>query len=441
MDGSARVITLLERAGPMSARAIGDALGVSQPSVSRWIRAAGAEVVRVGAGRRVRYARARSAFGAGGVPGIYRIDARGRVVELGALRPVAGGAFVVNADAWWLRGTQDGWYDALPWFLEDRRPQGFMGRQIAQRLADERGWPSDPRRWSDDQIGRYLLEQGTDVPGDLVLSHGERVPPAEPRDPHAGDGDYDRLADETMAGAFVGGSSAGGENPKFTAEHPERGHVLVKFAAFGTGEEARRWCDLLVAECEALATLGEHGHPVAGTRCLDGASYRFLESRRFDRVGHDGRAPMFSLEAVNAEYAGAEGNWIDLAAALAATGRLAPADVARIRWLHTFGTWIGNTDMHPGNLALAPGDHGFTLLPAYDVAPMRFAPARGLAPPMEPTAIAAPVLPRANASIWHQAGEAAAAFWDRLSRDERLTPGFRELAAGCRERTASRLGE
>lgn len=45
---------------------------------------------------------------------------------------------------------QAGWFDGLPYPLNDMRPQGFLGRNFARHHAEMLQVPVDPTAWSDD---------------------------------------------------------------------------------------------------------------------------------------------------------------------------------------------------------------------------------------------------------------------------------------------------
>jgi serine/threonine protein kinase HipA of HipAB toxin-antitoxin module len=189
---------------------------------------------------------------------------------------------------------------------------------------------------------------------------------------------YARLAREASRGK-ISGPAAGGEQPKFTAYAATPSgprHVIVKFNERASGPAAERWRDLLLAEHLALETLCEAGIPAATTRLLDHGQQRFLEVERFDRVGPRGRLGTFSLAALDAEFVGAaSGGWPRIARRLVATRIICPeaADGAELLW--AFGTLIGNTDMHNGNISFLSGHgHPYTLAPAYDMTPMGFRP-------------------------------------------------------------------
>jgi hypothetical protein len=311
----------------------------------------------------------------------------------------------------------------LPYFITDLRPSGFLGRQVARSLAALWGFPPDPRAWQDEQIGRFLLERGQDLPGNLFVGEVAVESALRQRQAVVRSRDYPRLAERALGDEEVG-SSAAGEQPKFVVHHRRRGPVVVKFSPAGRSAEARRWQDLLCAEHHALITLRENGVPAVDARLhrIDGRL--FLESRRFDRPG-PGRSPAISMTTVDAEYAGEGHGWARVGAALHSVGLLDRSGLQHMAWAETFGAWIGNTDMHLGNVSLAPGDHDFALCPLYDMLPMTLAPVRGELPSM---ASRPPVRTELNRAVWGAAGLAAAGFWRRLAADAGLTRGFRRLA-------------
>lgn len=100
--------------------------------------------------------------------------------------------------------------------------------------------------------------------------------------------------------------------------------------------------------------------------------------QRFDRLGARGRRALHSFAALDAEFAGSGGNWPVIARALWKEEVITPQafDTACLLW--AFGTLIGNTDMHSGNLScLSEGRRPYELAPAYDMTPMAFAPTAG----------------------------------------------------------------
>jgi hypothetical protein len=110
-----------------------------------------------------------------------------------------------------------------------------------------------------------------------------------------------------------------------------------------------------------------------------------------------------------------------------------PADDARqTALLWHFGQLIANNDMHDSNLSFQPGvqdgQPSLHLAPVYDMLPMLFAPEHDHLParPFVPPHTTSDTL-RAHSSAWRMAHE----YWQLVSRDARVSEGFRAIAAGC----------
>jgi len=396
-------IRLLLAQGPMAARQIVEKTGISQPTVSRALAALGDEVVRIGSGSAIHYALRDTARGFASAP-IFRVSDEGLIRALGTLVPVRPDGFVmVQADGVTLHS------DGLPWWLFDMRPQGYLGRAYASTYAAGLGLPANPEHWSDTEVIRALLAHGQDAVGNLLIGELARdrfigMPAPLPADRAT---DYPALARAAGAGETPG-SSAGGEQPKFCA-YTERGHVLVKFSAPDNNPVSERWRDLLLAEHLALSVLGVE------TEVFDFGGQRFLEVPRFDRVGQFGRIGVFSLRALDAEFVGdASAPWPSLVGRLAAEGHVETDAVAGAALLWAFGTLIGNTDMHAGNLSFV-SRHGrpYQLTPAYDVLPMGFSPRSGgaIVNTLPPASLSASV----DAETWRAALHLAERFLAMLS--------------------------
>ncbi len=409
-------------------------LGISQPTLSRWLGPllAGAQVVAVGAARARRYLLPREVPGVGRQVPIHVVQASGEVQPFGTLHPLAGGGFWMDeADP---AHGQSAFHDSLPWFLYDMRPQGFLGRHFPQQHAALQ-LPAQIGHWSDDHILKALVHAGEDLPGNLIVGAAAfdryHALPAPQRsaapvvtDPAA---QYPALAAQAL-GEATAGSSAGGEQPKFSAVRS--GHpVLVKFSPADDSAASQRWRDLLVCEALALHTLAQAGLAAAATDIVQAQGRVFLESRRFDRTPQGGRVGMVSLEVYDRQYIGQGTNWVDTAQRSDRAGpeRLSADDVATITLLDAFGALIANTDRHHGNLSLLLRDHRWRLAPAYDMLPMLYAPVAGevvprdfAAQPPRPTVHTLPVWPRAR--------ELALRFWQEVSADERISAGFRAIA-------------
>jgi hypothetical protein len=69
----------------------------------------------------------------------------------------------------------DSGFEGLPYFLQDLRPQGFLGRLFARQRAAEGQADGDPDLWSDDLVVALLSDGTLDVPGDLLMGSASRL--------------------------------------------------------------------------------------------------------------------------------------------------------------------------------------------------------------------------------------------------------------------------
>lgn len=391
MSKHADSLRLRLAAGPGTGTQMAKDLGISQPTATRALAAMGDEVLKLGQKKGTRYVLRDRSRGFDEVP-VYRVDAEGKLKALGVLSPVRPDGFVFTQTD----GVQVH-SDSLPWWLLDMRPQGYLGRAFASRHGVMLGLPQALNEWTDSHAIRALLAHGHDLVGNLLLGDRAReqfmaIPLPAAISPADKASVYARLARGAAQGEQPG-SSAGGEQPKFAAyAHTANGpaHVLVKFSEKLPSPVSQRWRDLLLAEHLALNTLREVGVSAAQTAVLDHEGQRFLEVERFDRVGALGRRALVSLAALDAEFVGAAHQpWPVVARALAAQGVVTPqaSEAAALLW--AFGTLIGNTDMHGGNLSFM-SEHGrpYQAAPAYDMTLMAFAPSSsGRLPDTVPAAV------------------------------------------------------
>jgi hypothetical protein len=318
------------------------------------------------------------------------------------------------------------------------RPQGFLGRAFVAAQAEALGLPSRLGDWQEEHILRALLSQpGNDAIGNLIVGDTGREhflqrpePVALPSAALAAA--YADRAQQSLSGETPA-SSAGGEQPKFgtyaeTANGPR--HVLVKFSLdVGKGADnpiAQRWRDLLLAEHHALTLLRESGIAAVITRILDYGPQRFLEVERFDRIGPHGRRGLVSLSAMDAEFIGlGRGGWPVMTARLLAERHIASEAHQTACLLHAFGTLIGNTDMHLGNLSfVTDGGRPYELAPAYDMLPMAFAPRNsGELPASLP---AAGFDSQITTEQWREALALALSYLGRLNNEPEFSSGFGE---------------
>jgi hypothetical protein len=395
----------------------------------------GRRIVKFKEGRIVRYAATQNAFGADDSLSLVTVDNFGNTVKIAMVRPLAHGGFwiekVPGMPNVLLGDSGNGLYDDLPYFLMDLCPQGFLGRQIAEELATTTdNFPPDPRLWHTDHIGRYLISNGDDLPGNLKF--GDQALSRIRHKPIAiSDSDYPELADSVMSGV-IPGSSAGGEQPKFTAFCRERSaHVIVKFSPKGDNEVARRWRDILITEYHATEACHNMNFPAAETRLLDMNGRLFLESDRFDRVGELGRSSMISLQSIDGEFTGLLNNWPQVIRALCKRELVSLEHGYDVQMLWIFGNLINNTDMHLGNLSFGIDGNVFRLLPVYDMCSMGFAPKSGGEVLPYSFIPSVPERVELNKKSVGFAIDMAQDFWKRVAADKRISPEFSEfLKAG-----------
>lgn len=420
------IIESLQRS-PASSRELQLLTGLSQATISRQLGSLGDRIVKIGSGRATRYAMAANAFEVGDRVPLYTIDPHGNSVQIADIRPLAHGGYYVErttgTPSVLLGDRGDGVFDDLPFFLEDLRPQGFLGRQIAQSLSESSGFPSDPRRWTVEHIGSYLVASGDDLPGNFQLGRQSMLRPRRELVTTRRE-DYPAMA-ESVLGGKIPGSSAGGEQPKFTAFSEEGAHVIVKFSPAGDDPVSRRWRDILLTEYHAERILRDSLARATDCQIYEGGGRLFLESQRFDRHGDVGRMPMISLMVIDAEFAGLGSNWPAVMEVLEDRGLITVEHLNDARMLHEFGRFINNADMHLGNLSLAYDGGVFRLLPVYDMCSMGFAPKSGEVAPYDFEAHAVVDDDMFNSTRY--ALELATAFWDGLASDERISNELREF--------------
>ena len=415
---------------PATARQLTEMLKISQPTLSRILTSMGEEVVRFGAARSIQYALRDGLRGLPDIP-VYRVDVAGQVRELGVLIAVRPEGFVMRqADGVTLHS------EGLPWWLLDMRPQGFLGRAFAAQYGPLLGLPSALNDWHDSHVLRALLAHGDDVVGNLLLGEQVRnryVSSPTPQALAIADKAtvYPQLAHKATAGE-VAGTSAGGEQPKFTVyAETQQGarHLIVKFSEAEASPVSERWRDLLLAEHLALKVLRDAGISAAQSALVDCAGQRFLETVRFDREGSLGRRALHTLTALDAEFVGVgDGGWPLIARRLADAEVIPPEAVNEVGLLWAFGVLIGNTDRHNANLAFI-AEHGrpYGVAPAYDMLPMAFAPRSGGG---LPDSIPAPHIYADIAhATWQNALPLAQAYLEQLQR--KRTSQFSPCFSAC----------
>lgn len=431
--------------GARQSREIQEHLKVSQSTVSRLITRMEQHVVTAGKRRSARYALRRDLRGLGSEFPVFSVNADGDARRIGTLWTICPDRYLWEP----IHGTPTH-YSSLPWFLSSMRPEGFMGRAFAVQQHEALNLPSRLPEWREDHILVSLVLKGEDCMGNLIIGNESltrylRAPLGrnEPVLHDRAEEHYPRLAQIAMAGNPPG-SSAAGEQPKFTIVHDHGNgtyrHFIVKFSPDMSTDTGRRWADLLVCEHHALACIGESGITASGSALRFAGNRVFLEVERFDRVGRFGRLPILSLGAVDDEFYGRRDTWPAAARRMRADGRLSSEHAGRLCWISAFGDLVANTDQHFGNVSLVMTEESrrFDLAPAYDILPMLYRPQEGqLELPQFNPGDFAPV----DASIWESVTHWAAVFWDRCASDERISKVFRQICAdNARKVTSMNMG-
>lgn len=431
LDNSDRLLSFLGT-GVYSAPEIQQRFRLSQPTVSRLLAQLGDRIAIIGNARARRYTKIRDVRGLGGKFPIFKIDAEGNAHLIGTLYAVAQDHFL-----WTPLNAREQLFRSLPWFIADLHPEGFVGRAFVRQLHEELGLPPRSADWNEDHALSALARRGEDPMGNLVIGQTSieryfrtvRELPAPIRENAIAD-TYPRFAQEAVDGQPAG-SSAGGEQPKFTAIVERSGavlNVLVKFSPPVSTIEGRRWADLLICEHHALEVVRNSGISAPQSTIIEAGDRVFLEVARFDRTGLMGRLPIISLRAIDNEFYGFQDNWVNAANRMANDGRVSKEDAGSLRWLSVFGSLIGNNDQHFGNVSLIMLDDSrlYRLAPAYDVLPMVYRPVDGTVP-SRPLTVPA-VVPGA-ANEWLSALESASQFWNQTKSDSRISEQFRVICS------------
>lgn len=366
----------------------------------------------------------------------WRVNEQGRAIKGGEIYPTwpQGSCLVLQAEGDWQ------WFDRLPWYLTDLRPQGFLGRAWSRRMAQQFSLPEDIRLWQESDV-LYALSQfsGEHSGGWLVGEENyQRWLSATP--PQAIPDEqrlqiYAQLSREALAGEIVG-ASAGGEQPRFfcfARTTSGDAHVLVKFTAPQLSAVSVRWGDLLLSEAIALSTLADAGIAASDATALQGEHGQvFLEAKRFDCEGVTGRRAIESLEAVQSEFVTASGTWPHRVDKLVQAGIVEATAAGQVEKIWAFGRLIGNSDMHAGNLSFYHSGFPLSLAPVYDMLPMAFAPSGAGMMREEPCEI------RFDSTVARQAWEFALPladqFWEKVMAEKRISENFRQIAEGMKAR-------
>lgn len=304
--------------------------------------------------------------------------------------------------------------EAVPWWLFDRLPQGFVGRVYAnQVLKQHPEFSADLRDWSDAVALQLLSEYPVDAIGNLLIGNKDLKRYQVAENHPVSLADLPRLAEQAKVFCLT---LISGEQPKFCCEVEQHGPCIVKFA------ETERQADLLIAENIALSVLNDAGILAAKTTLFRAGHYQFLVIRRFDCIGSE-RKGVVSLKALDLEFIGSrDQRWPVIARQLAEQGVIMTSALPTIQLLFCFGRLIANSDMHSGNLSFFyDGQMPCALAPAYDQLPMAYAFGKQHISQIT-------VDTDLPGCAWAQALPLALRFWQTLAEQPLLSKSFRNIA-------------
>jgi hypothetical protein len=434
----AEIASLLRSRGVMSAAEIIAATGKSQQLVSLALRSLGQEVCKLGAARATRYSLTKQILGLSATQPLLFADEGGQTSDWGALTQLYGGQVHVQSSGGqsWLAAA-----NTLPWFLATLRPEGFLARALRGLRPD---LPDDPAVWTVEQALYPAIMHYSDPPGAFSIgTHIGRIRTLAASGFDVRDSHYDMLAD-AVGKTLPAHSSAGGEQPKFVTEYtlPAGGlaHYVVKFSPPRGTPFGERWRALLHLEHLASRVLGEHGIAVAKTNIVESATRTYLESERFDRVGNAGKRHVVALDAIDRTFVDARReNWIKSAEGLLAKQLITPHELQNIARVFAFGQFIGNTDMHFGNLSFYVEDvvkPRIRLAPVYDMLPMMWRPGIHTGE-LDVTPVRDQLRVGGYDDAYGHAKRWAAAFWQRAAKLDALTDELRQAALQSEARASA----
>lgn len=427
-----KLLKYLSQSGPLKASYLCEFLGISQPTFSRLIAQGQNDILCMGRGSQRLYAlKKRGGWVKPEIP-VLSVDEKGTPSQVAILHSIYPQGFYLESQ---VKTLPTKIYKNLPYFFEDLRPSGFLGRLIPH-LHSDLGVPEDIRNWTDDDCLLYLVNYGWDLIGNYFI--GEKsynlyeensiqrldVVHENDREKH-----YPRVANLVLSHGQAG-SSAGGEHPKFLSMCEKKGEripVLVKFSPPVGDAISHRIADLLICEHIAHEVLQKHGHAAPQSCFLRGEDRLFLEIERFDRNKSGGRLGVISLRALDLEFVGHLESWADTAESLFRQKKIDEVTYKKIVWLETFGKLIANTDRHHGNISFfCDGEKIKGLAPVYDMLPMMYAPQQNQLVPR-------PFNPESKKfseiSVWNDALIAAQDFWSLVRHHSQISEEFKILIA------------
>jgi hypothetical protein len=424
----------LGQIGLSDSKGIQRQLDISQPAFSRLAASMKSDLLVFGRARATRYALRREISDIGSSFPIYEISDNGSCQEVAILHAISPEGFFVKSHT---KDIPEEGFDDLPYFLDGLRPTGFLGRLIP-RQHPELQLPSDIRNWSAEHCLRYLCRMGWNLSGNLLVGEdAKRVweqnvkQPPDLVDSSRRSQVYPLRARDVL-NKGTPGSSAAGEHPKFLATRSsDLKPIIAKFVLNTLTDSGRRSADLLAGEHIAHEVLASYGQASTKSELVRGTGGElFLEMERFDRIGTSGRLGLITLEAFDSQFVGRLRSWSDSAQELANLKKISKAMARNIRWLELFGRFIGNTDMHLGNVSfISKGANVVKLAPVYDMLPMLYAP-REFLPARDESEWVPPTEEPQYDDIWSSVLNSAIEYWQKVSAHPHVSDDFQSVAQG-----------
>jgi hypothetical protein len=430
---------LLTQSLELTAAQLQAATGMSQSSISMALKAMGlgqqgGAVARLGAARSTRYALTHHIQGLPAQHNLVCEGSDGVLRHFGELTYLSGNRVHVRSgrQEWLAQG-------ALPWFLTPLQPQGFLGRELARLRPD---FPADPERWSLAQVLYFAVNHVRDASGAFAVEGPAGSAPAAVRAVAQSLADAcDQLASQ-VGSSLPAGSSAAGEQPKFMLREPSGDRWIVKFSPPRGTPFGERWHALLHLEKLALDVLRENGVASADTRILETATRTYLLSKRFDRSAQFGYRHLVAAAAVHEHFVKSpRQHWVGTCRAMVDLNLLPSGDLSTATQAYVFGQFIGNTDMHFGNLSFFVQDvmrPRFELAPIYDMLPMMWRPSIHSGS-LDAEPLRAPQALAVDPALTDVARDWAVAYWERAAEMRTLGQSMQTVSALNAQRLKTRF--
>jgi hypothetical protein len=154
----------LKTSGPMTAVQLQKFAEISQPQLSRYLKLLEDKILKIGRGKNTYYVHTREITQVGYKIPVFKVDEKGNLEESGILFTISPKGFYWESKD----QKQSRIFEDLPYFLNDIRPSGFLGRLIPRAYPDW-GFPDDIRLWTADSTLRYLTHFGVDLIGNQII--------------------------------------------------------------------------------------------------------------------------------------------------------------------------------------------------------------------------------------------------------------------------------